>query len=78
MADYGKEIQQLTTWIQESDNIVFFGGAGVSTESKIPESKLSTVVFLFHNQPYSSSYSLTFPGSIDFVFFSTSVLFNMT
>jgi len=37
MADYEKEIKQLTKWIQESDNIVFFGGAGVSTESNIPD-----------------------------------------
>ncbi len=29
--------QQLGKWIAESDNIVFFGGAGVSTESKIPD-----------------------------------------
>lgn len=31
------EMEQLTEWIQESDNIVFFGGAGVSTESNIPD-----------------------------------------
>lgn len=30
-------MEQLTEWIQESDNIVFFGGAGVSTESNIPD-----------------------------------------
>lgn len=29
--------EQLSQWINESDNIVFFGGAGVSTESKIPD-----------------------------------------
>lgn len=29
--------QQLQTWIAESGNIVFFGGAGVSTESGIPD-----------------------------------------
>lgn len=29
--------EQLFQWINESDNIVFFGGAGVSTESKIPD-----------------------------------------
>ena len=29
--------QQLKDWIWESDNIVFFGGAGVSTESGIPD-----------------------------------------
>ncbi|MDY2958312.1 MAG: NAD-dependent protein deacylase [Floccifex sp.] len=27
----------LKQWIEESDNIVFFGGAGVSTESNIPD-----------------------------------------
>ncbi len=29
--------EQLQKWITESDNIVFFGGAGVSTESGIPD-----------------------------------------
>ena len=29
--------QQLKDWIQSSGNIVFFGGAGVSTESGIPD-----------------------------------------
>ncbi len=29
--------EQLRQWVEESDNIVFFGGAGVSTESKIPD-----------------------------------------
>ena len=29
--------EQLRSWIGESDNIVFFGGAGVSTESGIPD-----------------------------------------
>ncbi len=28
---------QLKKWVKESDNIVFFGGAGVSTESGIPD-----------------------------------------
>lgn len=31
------EIETLREWIQQSDNIVFFGGAGVSTESGIPD-----------------------------------------
>ena len=30
-------IEQLQEWISGSDNIVFFGGAGVSTESGIPD-----------------------------------------
>lgn len=32
-----EKIQTLKKWIEESDNIVFFGGAGVSTESGIPD-----------------------------------------
>ena len=31
------EIETLKTWVEASDNIVFFGGAGVSTESGIPD-----------------------------------------
>lgn len=31
------EMEQLREWIAGSDNIVFFGGAGVSTESGIPD-----------------------------------------
>ena len=30
-------VMQLKSWIEESKNIVFFGGAGVSTESGIPD-----------------------------------------
>lgn len=32
-----KQIEQLQQWIEESRHIVFFGGAGVSTESGIPD-----------------------------------------
>lgn len=32
-----EELQQLKEWVKESENIVFFGGAGVSTESNIPD-----------------------------------------
>ena len=32
-----EELEKLRQWIRESDNIVFFGGAGVSTESGIPD-----------------------------------------
>ena len=31
------KIAKLKAWIDESDNVVFFGGAGVSTESGIPD-----------------------------------------
>ena len=29
-------LETLKQWVDESENIVFFGGAGVSTESGIP------------------------------------------
>ena len=32
-----EEREQLKQWIETSERIVFFGGAGVSTESKIPD-----------------------------------------
>lgn len=32
-----RQIEQLNDWVKASDNIVFFGGAGVSTESGIPD-----------------------------------------
>lgn len=32
-----EQVQQFLDWIKKSDNIVFFGGAGVSTESGIPD-----------------------------------------
>jgi NAD-dependent deacetylase len=31
------QLEQLKQWVKDSDNIVFFGGAGVSTESGIPD-----------------------------------------
>ena len=34
---YEKEIEQLQKIIDDSSRIVFFGGAGVSTESGIPD-----------------------------------------
>ena len=32
-----EKIAQFKQWIDNSDNVVFFGGAGVSTESGIPD-----------------------------------------
>ncbi len=34
---FEKEVAKLREWINESSRIVFFGGAGVSTESNIPD-----------------------------------------
>ena len=32
-----EEMKTLKQWVEESEHIVFFGGAGVSTESGIPD-----------------------------------------
>ncbi|MCI8791663.1 MAG: NAD-dependent protein deacylase [Eubacterium sp.] len=40
--------EQLSEWIESSSNIVFFGGAGVSTESKIPDFR--SVDGLYHQE----------------------------
>lgn len=41
-------LQMFLKWVKESDNIVFFGGAGVSTESGIPDFR--SVDGLYHQQ----------------------------
>lgn len=45
------ELAQFLQWIDQSDNIVFFGGAGVSTESGIPDFRS---VDGLYNQKYGS------------------------
>ena len=40
-----EKISQLTDILQESDNIVFFGGAGVSTASNIPDFRSSNGLY---------------------------------
>ena len=42
------QTEQLKQWVKESDNIVFFGGAGVSTESGIPDFR--SVDGLYHQK----------------------------
>ena len=42
---YEKEIEQLQAMIDESNRIVFFGGAGVSTESNIPDFRSATGIY---------------------------------
>ena len=37
MDDCSKGLETLKKWVEESERIVFFGGAGVSTESGIPD-----------------------------------------
>lgn len=42
------KLETLKTWVQESNRIVFFGGAGVSTESGIPDFR--SVDGLYHQK----------------------------
>lgn len=51
------QLKQLQDWISESRHIVFFGGAGVSTESGIPDFR--SVDGLYHQQ-------YAFPAGDDF------------
>ena len=44
-----EKLEQLRQWIAESDNIVFFSGAGVSTESGIPDFRSTDGLY---NQEY--------------------------
>lgn len=48
MAEYQEAVDELKKIIQKYDNIVFFGGAGVSTESGIPDFR--SVDGLYHQQ----------------------------
>lgn len=43
------ELETLKQWVEESNNIVFFGGAGVSTESGIPDFRSTDGLY---NQEY--------------------------
>lgn len=44
------KLKQLKKWIDESENIVFFGGAGVSTESGIPDFRSEGGIFQAINE----------------------------
>lgn len=48
MADLEQQITQLADLLRASDNVVFFGGAGVSTESRIPDFRSTDG--LYHRQ----------------------------
>lgn len=48
MGDSSEKLATLQKWVDESDNIVFFGGAGVSTESGIPDFR--SVDGLYHQK----------------------------
>ncbi len=51
-------IDQLQSWVNESKRIVFFGGAGVSTESGIPDFRSVDGLYhqnmIIHRKPFSA------------------------
>ena len=60
-----ERVDLLEQWIRESDNVVFFGGAGVSTESGIPDFR--SVDGLYNQQydyPPETIISHSFTGEI--------------
>lgn len=48
MTNFERDLDTLKNWINNSNNIVFFGGAGVSTESGIPDFR--SVDGLYHQK----------------------------
>lgn len=58
----------LTQWIKESNNIVFFGGAGVSTESGVPDFRSKDGLYNQHDvrfEGYSAEYLLSHSCLVD-------------
>lgn len=56
------KIETLSSWIRESENIVFFGGAGVSTESGVPDFRSKDGLYNQHDvrfENYSPEYLLS-------------------
>ncbi|MCL2158066.1 MAG: NAD-dependent protein deacylase [Oscillospiraceae bacterium] len=54
MDDFEKKIEELALYIAGSDNIVFFGGAGVSTESGIPDFRSSSGIYSDSGDEYGA------------------------
>ena len=74
-----EKVEQLRQWVQEAENITFFGGAGVSTESGIPDFR--SVDGLYHQhfsdppeKILSHSYFMKKPESF-FRFYREKMLF---
>ncbi|GAB6929433.1 NAD-dependent protein deacylase [Paenibacillus sp. JCM 10914] len=56
-----EKIEQLATWIEASDYIVFFGGAGTSTESGIPDFRSAAGLYQNEQQsPYPPEVMLSY------------------
>ncbi|WP_223068572.1 NAD-dependent protein deacylase [Paenibacillus caui] len=58
----GSNIDRFAEWIQESSRIVFFGGAGISTESGIPDFRSAAGIYQTEtNSPYTPEEILSRP-----------------
>lgn len=74
-------IEKLKDIISKSDNIVFFGGAGVSTESNIPDFRSSTGLYTMSNNlkfppEYMLSHSCFVKHTEDFYkFYKTNMIY---
>jgi NAD-dependent deacetylase len=75
------EIERLSEIIKTSNNIVFFGGAGISTESKIPDFRSSNGLFnkklnvtLTPEQLVSHSFYIRYPEEF-FNFYKTKLIY---
>ena len=55
--DESKKLEELKKIVEGSDNIVFFGGAGVSTESNIPDFRSASGL-------YSTSQKTSYPPEV--------------
>jgi len=49
-----QKIKKFAEYIDESDNIIFFGGAGVSTESGIPDFRSASGLYKNKNEEYDA------------------------
>ena len=65
---YDEKLETLAKWIKECNNIVFFGGAGVSTESGVPDFRSKDGLYNQHDvqfDKYSPEYLLSHSCLVD-------------
>ena len=66
--DWVESVEKLKQYIEESDSIVFFGGAGVSTESGVPDFRSKDGLYNQHDvqfEKYDPEYLLSHSCLID-------------
>ena len=66
--DWVESVEKLKQYIEESNSIVFFGGAGVSTESGVPDFRSKDGLYNQHDvqfEKYNPEYLLSHSCLID-------------